>query len=239
MQAVYRDLVPSGTMRAAVNFANTVMAQRDTATGQPRGLAVELVDELARRLAVSRAVLEFDAASDILEAGAADKWDLAFLAVDPVRALRYDFTTPCAVFEGTYIVRTDSPHRTVVDLDREGIRIAVSQGAIYDVRLTRTLRHAQLVRLHSYRAAVDLFLSGNVDAVAGLKQPLVALEMSNVGLRVIEGRFAAIEQAIAVPKYRAAGLRYLQAFVEEMRSKGVISAAVTNAIGLGPHSPTN
>ena len=81
MQAVYRDLVPSGTLRAAINFGNALVAHREGVGGEPRGLAVDLVNELARRLSVPSSVLEFDGVVGILEAGMVSTWDLAFLAI--------------------------------------------------------------------------------------------------------------------------------------------------------------
>jgi polar amino acid transport system substrate-binding protein len=141
MQAVHRDLVPTGTLRAAINFGNALVAHHEGAGGESRGLAIDLVNELARRLSVPRSILEFEGVAAILEAGM-DIWDLAFLAIDPVHSQRFDFTPAYVVFEGTYVVRDDSPNRTVLELDREGVRIGVSQDATYDRYLTRTLRHA-------------------------------------------------------------------------------------------------
>ena len=43
-------LAPSGTLRVAINFGNTVLAQPDPATGVPRGVSAELAAELGRRL---------------------------------------------------------------------------------------------------------------------------------------------------------------------------------------------
>ena len=242
MQAVYRDLVPSGTLRAAVNFGNALVAHREGAGGEPRGLAVDLVKELARRLSVPSSVLEFEGVAGILEAGLDSTWDVAFLAIDPVHSKRFDFTPPFVVFEGTYVVRDNSPNRTVLDLDREGVCIAVAQDATYDRYLTRTLRHAQLVRSPTFKRALELFLSEGFDAVAGLKQPLAAFATANRGLHVIDGRFAAIEQAIAVPKGRSAGVRYLKAFVEEMKASGRVAASLectrdldAAAAPAGPH----
>ena len=226
MQAVYRDLVPSGTLRAAINFGNALVAHRESVGGEPRGLAVDLVNELARRLSVPSSVLEFDGVVSIMEAGMDSTWDLAFLAIDPVHSQRFDFTPPYVAFEGTYIVRDNSPNRTVLDLDREGVRISVTQDATYDRYLTRTLRHAQLVRSPTFKRAFELFLSEGFDAVAGLKQPLVAFAKANRGFHVIDGRFAAIEHAIAVPKGHSAGARYLKAFVEEMKASGRVAASL-------------
>src|SRR5437763_16996714 len=225
MLAVSRDLAPGGTLRAALNFGNSVVVKRDGPDGEPSGLAVDLADELARRLAVPRTLFGFDGAAGI-EAGLARDWDVAFLTVELARARSLDCTAPYVVLESTYLVRDDSPFRTVLDLDREGVRIAVSQGGFYDLHLTRTLKHAQLVRAPRFPGAVDRFLSERLEAVAGLRQPLAAIAQSNVGLHVIEGRFAAAEQAIAVHKGRTAGLRYLNAFLEQMKASGRIAAAL-------------
>jgi polar amino acid transport system substrate-binding protein len=226
MEAVYRDLVPGGTLRAAVNFGNPVLVQRDAAGGEPHGLAIDLVDELARRLAVPRLLIGFDGAGSVFEACQAGAWDMAFLATDSARALGVDFTAPFVVLEGTYVVRAGSPYRTVLDLDRPGTRIAVGRATVYDAHLTRTLRHAELIRTSTSMGALDRFLAEGLDAAAGLKQPLAELVQVNRDLRLIEGRFAAIELAIAVPKGRAAGLRYLNAFVDDVKASRRVAVAL-------------
>ena len=225
MQAVYRELAPSGTLRAAINLNSGVVAPRAVAHAEPSGLAVDLANEVARRLSVPRSLLGLEGVVGIVEAGIAGAWDMAFLAIDPVHARSFAFTPPYIVFEGTYLVHDDSCNRSVLDLDREGVRIAVAQGATYDTYLTRTLRRARLVRLPTFKAALELFLSERLDAVAGLKHALAAFAMANDGLHVIDGRFAAIEHAIAVPKSHSAGLRYLKAFVDEMKAKGRVGPA--------------
>ena len=226
MQAVYRDLCPDGTLRAAINYANPVLVQRDAASGEPCGLAVDLVDDLAGRLSAPRSLLCFEGAVSVFQAGLAGAWDIAFLAIDPVRAQGLDFTAPFVVLEGTYLVRGPSPFRTVIDLDHPGVRIAVGQGTIYDLHLTRHLHHAELIRTPTTRGALERFLCEGLDAMAGLKQTLAAFAQVNAGLRVIEGRFAPIEQAIAVPKGRSAGLRYLKAFVDEMKDSHRLDKAL-------------
>jgi polar amino acid transport system substrate-binding protein len=218
MQTVYRELAPSGTLRAAVNFGNAMVAQRDSANGAPGGLAVELADHLARRLSVPLSIVGFDGAVQTFEAGLTGAWDLAFLAIEQARREQLEFTAPFVVLEGTFLVRDDSPYRNVLDVDREGVRIAVGRGGFYDLRLTRTLRHAQLVRAPTNRDATELFLRDRLDALPGLRQPLLALAQTNPGLHVIEGRFSVVEQAIAVPRGHAAGLRYLNTFVEQVKS---------------------
>jgi polar amino acid transport system substrate-binding protein len=232
MQAVYRDLARAGTLRAAVNFANAVVAQRDPANGSPCGLAVDIADQLARRLSVPLAIAGFDNAVQTVEAGRVGDWDLAFLAIDEARRGQLDFTAPYVVLEGTYLVHDDSPYRNVLDVDREGVRVIVNQGGFYDLRLTRTLRRAQLVRAPTNRDAVERFLADRLDALPGLRQPLVALAEAHRGLHVIEGRFSAVEQAIAVPKGCTAGRRYLDTFVEQVKSCDWFAAALQRTFDL-------
>jgi polar amino acid transport system substrate-binding protein len=226
---VLRDLAPNGRIRAAINFGNPVLAQKHPGTGEARGASVELARELARRLDVPLELVTFDAAGKVFEALKTSAWDVAFLAIDPVRAAEILFTPPYVLIEGTYIVRDDSPLRSIEDFDNPGVRIAVGRGAAYELFLARSLEHAQLVRAETSPAALELFLEQRIEAAAGVRQPLVAFAKSHSGLRVIEGRFTAIEQAMGTPKGREAGWKYLTAFVEEMKADNFIAAALARS----------
>lgn len=225
MQAVYRELCPSGTIRAAINSGNVTIAHRDEASGQVRGLGPELIDELARRLGVARTVLVYEGAGQTFEGGRAGEWDLAFLAIHPARSAALDFTQPYLVVEGSFLVRQDSPLRTVLDLDAEGFQIAVADGSFHDLYLTRTLQRARLLRTATLASAVTQFLAHQADAVGGLKLPLAAVAAARAGLRVVEGRYAAVQQAMAVPKGCSAALRYLNAFVKDAGVMARVEAA--------------
>jgi polar amino acid transport system substrate-binding protein len=220
------DLAPAGKLTAAINFGNTVLAQQDPATGKPRGISADLARELARRLGVDVEFLTFDTAGKAFEAVKAAACDIGFLANEPARAAEIAFTAPYVVIEGTYLVPTGSPLRNVDEVDRAGVRIAVGNKAAYDLYLTRTLKHAELVRAPSSAAAVDLFLREKLEAAAGVKQPLVQFAAAHPEVRVMEGRFMAIEQAMCMPQGRAAGARYLRQFVEEMKASGFVAAGL-------------
>ena len=47
---VVKQLAPSGKIKAAINVSNIVLAQKDPAGGEPRGITVDLARELAKRL---------------------------------------------------------------------------------------------------------------------------------------------------------------------------------------------
>src|SRR5215475_10219574 len=112
-----KELAPTGRLRAAINFGNSVLAQPDPAGGPPRGVSGELARALAKRLGVGIDYVTFDAAGKVFEALKADLWDVAFLAVDPVRAAGIAFTAPYVVIEGVYVVPKDSSLQTVADVD--------------------------------------------------------------------------------------------------------------------------
>jgi polar amino acid transport system substrate-binding protein len=221
-----RDLAPTGQLRATINLGNIVLAQRDTGTGTLGGVSADLARELARRLSVEAALVPFDTAGKAFEALRSGACDVGFLAIDPKRAEALDFTPPYVLIEGTYLLPEASPLRDVEEVDNDGVRIAAGKNTAYDLHLSRTLRRATLVHAPSSQAAIELFLAGEADVVAGVRQPLAAVAAKRPGFRVMDGRFLAIEQAMALPRGRAAGAAYLRAFVEEMKASGFVAAAL-------------
>ena len=222
-----KDLAPTGKLRAAINLGNMVLAQKDPATGDLRGVTVDLARELARRVGLPLELVPFDAAGKVFEALKAGAWDVAFLAIEPVRAAEIAFTAPYVIIEGVYLVPKDSPLRAVADVDRDGVRIAVNKGSAYDLYLTRTIKHAQLVRGEN---GIELFVRDRLEAAAGVKQPLVEYAKTDPSVRIMDGRFMEIRQAMGTPKLRYQGCeaapRYLHAFVEEMKATGFIAEAL-------------
>ena len=219
-------LAPTGRMRAAINLGNPVLAHRDPASGALGGVSVDLARELARRLGAELELVPFDAAGKVFEALKASRWDVAFLAIDPVRAAEIAFTPPYVIIEGSYLVRADSPLDSIDAFDAPGVRIAVGRGAAYDLFLSRTLRHAELVRSDTSSGAVDLFVRDRLDAAAGVRQPLLAYARQHPGYRVIDGSFTQIRQAMGVPKAHEAAVSYLHAFIEEMKANGFVATAL-------------
>jgi polar amino acid transport system substrate-binding protein len=223
---VLHDLAPTGKVRAAINVGNAVLAQRDATTGQPKGVSIDLARELGRRLGVGVELVPFDAAGKVFAALATGAWDVAFLAIDPQRAAEIAFTAPYVIIEGAYMVRGDSPLRANADVDRPGVRVAVGRGSAYELYLTRTLKHAELVRMPTGSEAMAAFDRDRLDAVAGIRSPLVAHAAQHPGLRVLDGRFMAIEQALGTPKDRAAGANYLRLLVEALKASGFVADAL-------------
>ncbi len=220
------ELAPGGKLRAAINFGNPILAARDPASGQPRGVSVDLSLELGRRLGVPVELVTFASAGAVVEAVKTAQVDIGFVAIDPVRGADMLQTPPYVIIEGAYLVRSDSPIKSNDEVDRAGVRIAVGNASAYDLFLRRELTAATLVRAPTSPAVTDLFLAQGLDVAAGVKQQLQADAKRLPGLRLLDGRFMVIQQAVGLPRGREAGARYLTAFVEEMKASGFVAAAL-------------
>ncbi|HEY8612605.1 MAG TPA: ABC transporter substrate-binding protein [Roseomonas sp.] len=223
------ELTSGGRLRAAINLGNPVLAQRDATTGALGGVSVELARALAEQLGTPVELHPFDTAGAAFAALRDRACDIGFLAIDPARATELDFTAPYVVIEGTYLVPSGSPFADTAAVDREGIRIAAGRNSAYGLHLGRSLRHATLVETASSQEAIDLFLSGGADVVAGIRQPLAATAAAHPGLRVLPGRFMEIRQAMALPRGRPAGAARLHAFIEAMKASGFIAQALARS----------
>ncbi|WP_109513098.1 transporter substrate-binding domain-containing protein [Pseudomonas ovata] len=222
---VLADLAPDGVLRAAINLGNPVLAQQ-AADGTLQGVSVALAKALALELGVSLHMQTFDAAGKVFAALEQGAWNLAFLAIEPVRAALIDFSEPYVLIEGTYLVNTQAPYQRVEELDQPGLRLAVGQGAAYDLYLSRTLQQASLERAETSAGAMELFIEQGLDAVAGVRQPLEQTAASDPRYRVLDGAFTAIRQAMAVPRGREAGAAYVRDFIERQLAGGFVRGAL-------------
>jgi len=224
--AAVSELAPTGTLRAAINFGNPMLASRDASTGEARGVSVDLARELARRLGTPVELVPYNAAGKVVEAVKSGTWDVAFVAIDPLRGNEISYSAPYVVLEGAYLVRENSPIRSNAEVDRPGVRVGVGAGSAYDLFLTRELKQAKLVRATTSAAVTELVLAQGLEVAAGVKQQLQADAKRFPGMRLLEGRFMAIDQAMGTPKGREAGAGYLGAFIEEMKASGFVAAAL-------------
>src|SRR5712692_5169180 len=212
--AVRSDLAPTGKLRAAINFGNPVLALKDPSTGEPGELVT------------------YNAAGKVVEALKAKEVDVAYVAIDPARAVDISYTAPYVVIEGAYLVPQGSPIRANAEVDREGVRVVVGAGSAYDLFLSRELKQAKIVRAPTSPAVTDLFVAQKLDVAAGVKQQLEADAKRIPGLRLLDGRFMVINQALGTPTGREAGARYLREFIEEMKASGFVARALEKS-GVG------
>jgi polar amino acid transport system substrate-binding protein len=219
------ELAPSGRLRAAINFGNSVLARRDPATGEPAGISTDIARELARRLDVPFQCVPTNKPARWSRGSNRRRGTSAFLAIDPLRATDIAFTTAYVVIEGVYMVATDAAIGGNDDVDREGTRVGVIAGSAYDLFLTRELKRATIVRAADAGPVMELWVAGKLDAVAGVKPQLEADAKRVGGLRLLPRRFMAINQAMGTPRSRETGARYLRAFIEDLKASGFVAQA--------------
>jgi len=240
--AAVAELAPTGKLRAAINFGNPVLASKDPASGEARGVSVDLSRELARRLGVPLEIVPYTAAGRVVEAVKSGAWDVAYVAVDPVRGADMYQSPAYVVIEGSYLVPAGSPIRSNAEVDREGIRIVVGKGSAYDLFLSREIKRAMLVRAPTSPQVVDMMMNERLEVAAGVRQQLEADAKRVSGVRLLAGRFMVINQAMAVPRGRDAGASYIHDFIEEMKASGFVAQAlarhgVEGAAVAGPDDP--
>ena len=224
--AVRSELAPTGTLRVALNMSNFLLTRKGPAGGEPGGVAVDLGRELGRRLSVPVQLVEYENPGKLADAAASGVWDVGFLGAEPQRAQQIDFTAAYVEIESTYLVPSGSPITRIDEVDRKGIRIAISERSAYDLYLTRNLENAELVRERGADNVLKRFVDDKLDALAGLRPRLLIDQEKVPGSRILEGNFTSVQQAAGTPKGRAAGAQFLKAFIEDVKASGLVAQAI-------------
>jgi polar amino acid transport system substrate-binding protein len=219
--------MPSGRLRAAMNFSNTVISRRDRGDGEPGGVTAALARELAQRLGAELIFIDYDSPGAVVDAIRAGEADICFLAIEPARREVIDFTAPYVLIESCYLVRAGSRFHTPADVDQPGVKIVARARAAYDLYLSRTLKHAELVR-HA-DGELERFAAGEGDVAAGIRPMLEDFAAAHPGLAVMAEPFAAVGQAMGLAKGRGPAFAWLEAFVEELKASGFVAAALTES----------
>jgi polar amino acid transport system substrate-binding protein len=226
--AAAKALAPSGTLRAAINFGNPILAKRGQGVEPPSGVSVDIARELGAKLGVPVQLVTFEAAGKVVEALKAGSLDLVFVAIDPVRGADIAYSAPYVIIEGSYMVPKNSSIQRNDQVDAPGNRIVVGAGSAYDLYLIRELKKATLVRANSSPLVVDKLVVEKFEVAAGVRQQLEADAKRFPGVRLLEGRFMQIDQALGVPKTgnREEGVPYLRAFVEDLKRSGFVDSSL-------------
>ena len=220
------ELASGGTLRAAVNMANTLLVTGAMPAGDPDGVAPDMARAIADRLGVTVSFVPFATPGELADAVDGDVWDIGMIGAEPARAEHIAFSAAYVEIEATYLVPAGSPFASVEDVDRDGVRIAVSGRSAYDLFLSRSLEHAELFRGQSVSGAADLFVRDRLDALAGLR-PALAVEAEKLpGSRVLDGYFTTIQQAIGTRRGNEAAAAFLADFVEEAKASGLVGRLI-------------
>ena len=223
--AALAELAPLGKLRAGMNTGNALLTTRD-ATGALCGVSVDILQELALRLNVPLEFVVFDEPGQVAGSVNANEWDVAMLAIEATRAQTIDFSPGLTQLEAGYVVHQGAAFQKPEQIDAPGIKIAAKDKAGYELYLTRTLQHAQLVREPGLPACIQLFNDGEVDALAGLRTTLQESLVQMPQGRLLPGSFMTIQHGLSMAKGRPAAAAYLAAFVADLRASGFVARSV-------------
>jgi polar amino acid transport system substrate-binding protein len=220
-----KELTPTGKLRVGVNLSNFLLVQRN-ADGTIRGIVPDLAEELAKRLGVTAELRKYEKVGEVADGAKKGEWDVAFIGAEPQRAAEIDFTAPYVEIEACYLVPAGSPLKTIAEVDRKGVRIAVAERSAYHLWLERNIKHATLVTAAGIEASYQIFVTDKLEVLAGLKPRLMDDVAKLPGAKILEGRFTAVQQAIGTPKGRPEGAAYLRKFAEDVKASGLVAQLI-------------
>jgi len=221
-----KELAPTGTLRAGMNLTNTLFTRKDPATGELRGVAVDVMRELGSRLGVPVEFVVHATPGEVADTVNKGTWDVAILAIEASRAETISFSPPISEIEATYAVHKDSPLRSVDEVDAPGVRISAPAKAGYELYLSRALKNATLIRAKDNPESLVIFNERRAEAVAGLKPMLLDAMAKMPEARLLEGRFMAVNHGLSIPRGRPAADAFLKQAVQDMNASGFIARSI-------------
>jgi polar amino acid transport system substrate-binding protein len=226
--ALLKEIAPTGTVRVAIAVAPTPSAFWSTkdASGEVRGVPLELGRALATKLGVPVTFEVFPSSGEIVKAQAADKWDVTFVPVDAARKLDIDFGAPYHVLQSTYLAGPKSTVQNLAEANAAGVRVL----GVADTATFRASQASSPKATHITVANVDealvLIAEGKGDLVALSRESLVGLVSKMPGARVLDGGFLNSTTAVAVPKGRAKARAFVAEFIEQVKADGTVRRAL-------------
>ena len=225
-QSVVAELAPHGVLRAGINMSNFLLVTGRTPSGDPDGVSPDMARAIAERLGVPVKYVPFPKPGELADAVDHHVWDIGLIGAEPARAEKIAFTAAYVEIEATYLVPAGSPLKTIADVDKPGVRIAVTARSAYDLWLDRNIKQATLVRSDSLASATDKFANDKLDALAGLRPGLLGDIQKFPGARILDGQFTAVQQAVGTPRRNTAGAAFLREFVEEAKRSGLVAKLI-------------
>jgi polar amino acid transport system substrate-binding protein len=225
-QEIVSELAPTGVLRAAINMGNFLLVTGRTPSGDPEGVAPDLAREIAMRLGVPVRYVPYARPGELADAAGSGVWDIGLIGAEPQRAEKIAFTPAYVEIEATYLVPAGSPLGSIAEVDRAGVRIAVTARSAYDLWLERNIKHAQLIRSEGGDATFKQFVDDKLDALAGLRPRLLEDATKLPGSRILDGQFTAVQQAVGTARKNSAGAKFLHDFVEEAKRSGLVARLI-------------
>jgi polar amino acid transport system substrate-binding protein len=226
VQQIVSELAPTGVLRAGINMSNFLLVTGKTAAGDPQGIAPDMAAEIARRLGVPVAYVQFERPSKLADAAGTNSWDIGLIGAEPQRAEKITFTPAYCEIEATYLVPANSPISSIAEVDRPAVRIAVRRGAAYCLWLERNIKNAKLALSDTADGPFNQFVAEKLEAYASLRPQLLTDVKKLPGAKILSGNFMTVQQAIGTEKKNAASAAFLRDFVAGAKQTGLVARLI-------------
>jgi polar amino acid transport system substrate-binding protein len=220
------ELAPTGVLRAGINLSNFLLVTGRAANGNPEGVSPDMARAIADKLGVPVQYVPFKTPGELADQAENNVWDIGNIGAEPQRAAKISFTAAYCEIEATYMVPAGSPIKSIADVDKKGVRIAVTARAAYCLWLENNIKNATLVQVTGADAAYNKFVDEKFEVMAGLRPGLIKDIEKLPGARILDGKFSAVQQAVGTPKKNSAGAQFLSAFVEEAKKSGLVASLI-------------
>ncbi len=225
-QNVAAELAPTGVLRVAINMGNFLLVTGKAPNGDPTGVSPDMALAIGARLGVPVKFIPYARPGQIADDAEKGMWDIGNIGAEPQRAAVISFTAAYAEIEATYLVPAGSPIRAIGEIDQPGRRVAVTARSAYGLWLENNYKKGELLQFDTAEAALKAFDGEKLDAYAGLRPGLIAVQQARPGSRILDGQFTAVQQAVGTPKKNAAGFAFLKSFVEEAKRSGIVASFI-------------
>jgi len=220
------ELAPTGVLRAAINMGNFLLVTGRTPEGDPDGCSPDMARAIAAKLGVPVKLVPFKTPGELGDAVGTNVWDIGLIGAEPQRAEKIEFTAAYVEIQSTYLVPAGSKLQTIAHGDKPGVRIVTSARSAYGLWLENNIKQATLILAEGLDGSFDKFVADKADALAGLRPRLIEDVQKLPGARILDGQFAAVQQAVGTAKANKAGAAFLREFVEEAKRSGFVKGLI-------------
>src|SRR5712672_2325423 len=167
------ELAPTGVLRAGINLSNFLLVTGRSEKSEPVGVAPDMAKEIAASLGVPVTYVTFKSPGELADQAGKNVWDIGLIGAEPQRAAVMTFTAAYVEIEATYMVPPGSPLKSIADVDKKGVRIAVSARSAYGLWLENNIKNATLMPISGLDGAFNKFMEDKLDALARLRPGLL------------------------------------------------------------------
>lgn len=225
-EKVKAELAPTGVLRAGINLSNFLLVTGRDASGNPEGVSPDMARAIADKLGVPVQYVPFKTPGELADQAENNVWDIGNIGAEPQRAQKIFFTAAYCEIEATYMVPAGSPIKSIAEVDKKGVRIAVTARAAYCLWLENNIKNATLVQVPGADGAYNKFVDEKFEVMAGLRPGLIKDVEKLPGARILDGKFSAVQQAVGTPKKNTVSAQFLAEFVEEAKRSGLVASFI-------------